>query len=127
MGIIYLTPLTNVRESSTFKGMEAAMTLTQKFLTQEIKAREHADGNSDHFRLEGHNATVILEGTWIRATGLHRAWKYLYFLKFDGQPKEGGYDRRDSFVAWAINRLRSERRLAGAGLRDNNGRSVEAE
>ncbi|HEX3156766.1 MAG TPA: hypothetical protein VHV32_19210 [Candidatus Angelobacter sp.] len=107
------------------------MVITQKTLAKEIKAREHADGRSDHFRVEERNATVIIEGTWIRATGPHRAWKYLYFLKFDGQPKEGGYDRRDSFVAWAINKLRlpefANRSMAGAGLRDNNGRSVEEE
>jgi hypothetical protein len=50
----------------------------------------------------------------IFGTGAHRAWKYLYFLyflKIDGK-KQGGYDRRDSFVAWAVPKINSALEVA---------------
>lgn len=47
---------------------------------------------------------LIVEAEYIRSSGPHRAWKYLYFLEIDGK-KSGGYDRKDSFVKWATEKI----------------------
>lgn len=83
--------------------------MTQKQLTATIKQWEHADGTPCRFPLEGYPATVMIESVSVSGTGAHRSWKYLYYLKFDSQPRMGGYDRRDSFVRWAVDKLRQYR------------------
>lgn len=77
--------------------------ITQKRLTGLIKHQEL--NNALHFRLTvSHCIQVSVQAEFIYATGPHRAWKYLFFLEVDGK-RSGGYDRRDSFVAWAVPKI----------------------
>ncbi len=78
--------------------------MTAKELTQRIKANESADGRASQFEVR-QGCLIVIESEYIRGTGPHRAWKRLYYLQFEGLPKFGGYDRRDSFVRWASRKM----------------------
>jgi hypothetical protein len=95
--------------------------ITQAMLNRLIKQRENRDGTGSHFSLG--EAIVIIGATYIRSTGRHRSWKFLYYLKIGGQ-KLGGYDRRDSFVAWAVPKIKEVASPAPAQAGDNPALSV---
>ena len=77
--------------------------MTGKELTGLCKANETPDGSPVQFEAAG--AVVSIESVYIGGTGAHRAWKRLYYVTLNGK-KMGGYDRRDSFVQWAVQKLR---------------------
>lgn len=79
--------------------------LTQKELAAAVKAHENADGTASQFTLPGSDIHVTINACYVGGSGQHRAWKYLYYLTINGR-KCGGYDRRDSFVAWAIGQIK---------------------
>ena len=79
--------------------------LTQKYLSAAVKSHEKPDGTASQFTLPGLDAHVTINACYIGGSGQHRAWKYIYFLTINGR-KFGGHDRRDSFVSWAINKIK---------------------
>lgn len=78
--------------------------LSAKGFAALLKAHESKDGSPSQFVVGG--ATISIEAVYVGGSGAHRAWKRLYYLNVNGQ-RMGGYDRRDSFVHWALPKLNS--------------------
>lgn len=79
--------------------------LTQLSLSELVKQHENKEGSTSRFVISGYDAEVTIRSEYISGSGPHRAWKYIYYLKLNGQ-RLGGHDRRDSFVAWAVSKIK---------------------